>query len=50
VKKWLDQAGPLDDVQRRRLQRGPARLVMRRQSALDDTRLDAMPNQLARRE
>ena len=50
VKKWLDQASPLNDVQRRRLQRGPARLVMRRQSALDDTRLDAMPNQFARRE
>ena len=28
VKKWLDQPSPLDDVQRRRLQRGPARLVM----------------------
>ena len=50
VKKWLDQASPLDDVQRRRLQRGPASLVMRRQSALDDARLDAMPNKFARRE
>jgi hypothetical protein len=50
VKKWLDQASPVDDVQRRRLQRGPASLVMRRQSALDHARLNAMTNEFARGE
>jgi hypothetical protein len=46
-KKWLDQASPVDDVQRRWLQSSPAGLVMWRQSALDDARLDAMPNKFA---
>ena len=50
AKERLDQASPVDDVQRRRLQRGPARLVMRRKSPLDDARLNAMSNKFARRE
>src|SRR5262249_16106309 len=50
AKKWLDQASPVDDVERRRLQCGPASLVMRRQSALDDARLDTVPREFGRRE
>src|SRR5260370_34208632 len=34
AKKRLDQAAPLDDLQCRRLQCGPASLVVRRESAL----------------
>jgi hypothetical protein len=50
AEKWLDQPGALDDVQRRRLQRGAARFVMRRQPALHHARPDAMAKKLARRE
>ena len=46
----LDQAGAVDNLEHGRLQRGPARLVMRREPALDDARLDAMANKLAGRE
>jgi hypothetical protein len=50
AKKWLDQASPLDDLQRCRLQCGPASFVMRPEPALDDARLDAMTNEFAGRE
>ena len=43
----LDQPGPVDDVEHRRLERGASGLVMRRKSALDNARLDAMARQFA---
>src|SRR5262249_56532067 len=46
----LDQTAPVDDLEHAGLQRGPARLVMRREAALDDARLDAVAKELARRE
>ena len=50
AKERLDQTGPVDNLEHGRLQGGPARLVMRREPALDDARLDAMANKLAGRE
>jgi hypothetical protein len=50
AKKRLDQAAPVDDLQRCRLQCGPASLVVRRWSALHDARLDAMTKKFAGRE
>jgi hypothetical protein len=47
AKKRLDQAGPLDDLQRRRLYCGLASLVMRPEPTLHDARLDAMTNKFA---
>ena len=49
-KERFDQAGPLENRQHGRLERGPARFVMRRGPALDDARPDAMAQQLAGRE
>ena len=46
----LNQAGPVEDVEHARLERGPARLVMRLKSLLDDAGLDAMAHQFAGRE
>ncbi len=45
--KRLDQARPLDDLEHGRLQRGSARLMMRREPAFHDARLDAVTNELA---
>ena len=43
----LDQASAFDDVEHRRLEGGPARLMMRREPLLDDARLDAVARQFA---
>ena len=43
----LDHARPIDDVEHRRLERRPARLVMRREPLFDDARLDAVARQFA---
>ena len=50
AKERLDQAGPVENLQHRRLKSGPASLVMRREPALDDARPDAMAKKLAGRE
>jgi hypothetical protein len=50
AQEWLDQACPVDALQDRRLQRGPARLVMRGRPELDDPRHDAVTDELAGRE
>ena len=46
----LDQVGPVDDVEHRRLERGSARLVVRRKPSLNDARFDAVTHQFAGRE
>ena len=50
AKERLDQAAPVNNLQHCGLQRGPASLAVRRQSALDDARLDPMPQEFAGRE
>jgi hypothetical protein len=42
LQEWLDQPGPVERLQHRRLQRRPTRLVVRRGTALDDAWPDAM--------
>jgi len=46
----LNQAGPVEDVEDARLERGPARLVMPLKSLLNDAGLDAMAHQFVGRE
>ena len=50
AKERFDQAAPVKNLQHRRLERGPARLAMRREPALHDARLDAMAKKFAGRE
>jgi hypothetical protein len=50
VKKRLDQASPVDDLEHCRLQCGPAGLVMRLESALYHARPDAMTKKFTGRE
>jgi hypothetical protein len=50
AKKRFDQAAAVENLQHRRLERGPASLAMRREPALHDARLDAMAQKLAGRE
>ena len=50
AKKRFDQAGPVNNFQRRRLESGPASLAMRRKPAFHDARLDAMAKKFAGRE
>jgi hypothetical protein len=45
----LDQAGSVDNVEHRRLERGPASLMMRREPLFHDARLDAVARQFAGR-
>ena len=47
VEERLDQARSLDDVEHRRLERGAARLMMRREPLFDDARHDAVALELA---
>ena len=50
AKERLDQAAPVNNLQHRRLQSGPASLAMRREPALHDARLDAMAKKFGGRE
>jgi hypothetical protein len=50
AKERFDQAAPVNNLQHRRLQNGPAGLSMRREPALHDARLDAMAEKFAGRE
>ena len=50
AKERFDQAAAVENLQHRRLERGPASLAMRREPALDDARLDAMAKKFAGRE
>ena len=47
LEERLDQARPVDDVEHRRLEGGPTRLMMRRESLFDDARHDAVALELA---
>ena len=46
----LHQTGAVENLEHRRLERGPAGLVMGREPLLDDARLDAMAHEFAGRE
>src|SRR5215469_2119839 len=50
AKKRLSQAGSIEHLHYRWLEKGATRLAMRREPSLDDARLDAMPEKFARRE
>src|ERR1700728_4555369 len=47
LEERFDQARPVDDIEHRRLEGGPARLTMRRESLFDDARHDAVALELA---